>query len=302
VHNLPVVTDIASACPGADIDWVVEEPFAPIPALHPALGRALRVAVRRWRASAWKTETRRAVATFVTTLRKERYDAIIDAQGLFKSAVIARVARGTRFGFDWPSAREPLSVFYDRTFNVPRRLHAVERNRRLAAQALGYALPARADYGIAAPRARFDWLDGGDYCVLLHSTSARRKLWPEAQWIELGRALALRGVQCVLPWGNDAERTRSERIASRLERPVVPPRLALGDVASLLGAAKCALGVDTGLTHLACALGVPTVAIYVDTDPSMTGLYGGAHAVNVGGRASNPAPDRVLQALERVRA
>jgi heptosyltransferase-1 len=234
---------------------------------------------------------------------------VIDAQGLFKSALIARLAGGTRYGLDWASSREPLALFYERTFSIPRSLHAVERNRRLAAQALHYELRPPVDYGIGpghafplGARPGWGWLPTSEYCVLLHATSAARKLWPEAHWVALGRLLAERGLVCVLPWGSEAERSRSERIAAQLDGALTPPGLPLADVAILLGAARCAVGVDTGLSHLACALGVPTVAIYVDTDPALTGLYGCARGMNVGGKPAAPQVGEVLAALERVRA
>lgn len=299
VHNLPVADDIRSAYPDAEIDWVVEEGFAAIPPMHPAVRSVLPVAIRRWRSLLWRRQTRDEIRVFLRRLRARSYDAVIDTQGLLKSALIARAARGIRFGLDWQSAREPLALFYDRTFSVPWTLHAVERNRALAGQALGYLLPSL-NYGIRAAPARFSWLPAARYAVLLHASSAKRKLWPEARWIEVGKPFAQRGVCCVLPWGSAAERDRCDRLAARLSGAVVPPALPLDEAAGLLAGAQAVIGVDTGLTHLAAALGVPTVGVYCATDPAATGLYGCPRALNLGGIGKLPQAEEVIAALQTI--
>ena len=105
VHNLPVVGDLVNALPGVTIDWAVEEAFAAIPQMHPQVSRVLPVAIRRWRRALWRGETWREIRAFVGQLREHQYDAIIDTQGLLKSAWIARAARGVRHGLDRASAR-----------------------------------------------------------------------------------------------------------------------------------------------------------------------------------------------------
>jgi len=300
VHNLPVVSDLVTAYPGAAIDWVVEEAFAAIPKLHPQVARVLPVAVRRWRRNWWYPDTWREINLFRHGLRQQNYDAVIDSQGLFKSAWIAAAAQGFRHGLDRKSAREPLGWFYDRTYSVPWGQHAVERNRGLAAQALEYSLASAPHYGIVASPQAFNCLPSSAYAVLLHATSAERKLWPETRWIEFGRVLAAQSIICVLPWGDTAERERSVRLAGQIEQAVVPERMELHAVASLLAGARVVVGTDTGLTHLAGALGVPTIGIYCATDPAATGLYGCTNAVNLGGVDQAPSVDAVIETMRRV--
>lgn len=302
VHNLPVASDIQAAFPEAEIDWVVEEAFAVVARLHPAVRRVIPVAMRRWRAALWQNGIWREMSDFLSRLRARRYDAVIDTQGLLKSALVTRAAHGPRHGLNWASSREPLGVFYDRTYSVPWTKHAVERNRSLAAQALGYAASDAAKYGIVAFRREFSWLSAQPHVVMLHATSADRKLWPDASWIGLGNILAGRGIGCVLPWGSTEERTRSERLAAAIAGAVVPPRLTLDDAAALLAGAHAVAGVDTGLTHLSAALGVPTVGIYCATDPAATGIYGCAGAVNIGGIGKPPTVDELAFALDRMLA
>jgi heptosyltransferase I len=298
VHNLPVASDIHAAFPDARIDWVVEEDFAVIPGLHGAVREVIPAAVRRWRSRWWQRGTRAEISAFLRRLRARTYDAVIDTQGLLKSALIARAARGTRFGLDWKSSREPLSLFFDRTFGVARTLHAVERNRTLAAEALEYGMGAGVDYGLRAPAVESAWRPPRHYAVLLHATSAAAKLWPEACWGELGEYFQRRGICPVLPWGSAAERDRSERIAARLPGATVPPALRLDEAAALLARAQAVIGVDTGLTHLAAALGAPTIGIYCATDPAATGIYGCARARNVGGMGQVPSIDEATAALD----
>lgn len=292
VHHCPAVSDAARAIPGASIDWVVEESFAPVAAMHPAVRRVIPVAVRRWRGAWWRSAVRSEIGAFRRALRAERYDAVIDAQSLVKSALIARWAEGTRHGMDRASAREPLAArFYDVRHSVPRGAHAVERNRQLSAAALGIALPAEIDYGLHAAADE----DQPARMVFLTMTSRADKLWPEERWIELGRALAR---PLVLPWGSVAERERAQRIARALPDAGVPNRMTLDQLAYLLATAEAVVGLDTGLTHLAAALGARTVGIYCGSDPALTGLYGALRATNVGALGGMPEVAEVAGILQ----
>jgi heptosyltransferase I len=290
VHHCPAVSDAARAIPGAAIDWVVEEPFAAIAAMHPAVRRVIPVAVRRWRGAWWHSEVRGEIAAFRRALSTERYDAVIDAQSLIKSAVITRFADGRRHGMDRASAREPLAAcFYDVRHAVPRGMHAVERNRRLTAGALGIDSAWPVDYGLSSLRG-----EARQAVVFLTMTSRADKLWPEERWIALGRSLAR---PLVLPWGSETERERAGRIAAALPGASVPNRMTLDQLACLFATAPAVVGLDTGLTHLACAVGARTVGIYCGSDPALTGLHGAPRAVNVGAPGQPPEVAEVLEAL-----
>ncbi len=302
VHNCPAVSDVAHCVPGATVDWVVEEAFAEIAALHAGVRRVIPVAIRRWRAALLSGATWSELAAFRAALRTERYDAVIDSQGLVKSAIVAALAHGRRHGFDRASAREPFAArFYDSRHAVPTSLHAVERNRSLAAAALGYALPASCEYGLRA-EGELPLSARAPYAVLLTMTSRDDKLWPEEHWRALGAWLAQRGLQCLLPWGSDEERRRCARIAAAIPGAVVPARLPLAALARLLRRARCVIGVDTGLAHLAAALGAVVVGLYCGSDPASTGLYGNARLLNLGGTGRPPALEEVQAALDALGA
>ncbi|MDH4215314.1 MAG: lipopolysaccharide heptosyltransferase I [Gallionella sp.] len=301
LHNLPVVSDIVRHYPNAQIDWIVEESFAALPRLHPAVRNVIPVAVRRWRGKLFSATTWRDISAYRSLLAAQHYDVAIDTQGLLKSAMLMLSAQGLRCGFDRSSAREPLAAsLYQRTFPVAPNQHAVERNRQLAAQALGYALEECADYGIRPPALTHPaWPADMPYAVLLHATSRAEKLWKETNWIALGCYLREKDIRCILPWGSDAEQARSLRLAKEIPDSITPPRLNLNEAAALLGGAQAVIGVDTGLAHLAAALGVPTVGIYTATDPALTGLYAGRCAVNLGNIACAPDVSAVIDALRK---
>lgn len=292
VHQCPAVSDAARRLGGAEIHWVVEEGFAGIARMHASVNRVIPVAIRRWRRSLWRGSVWQEMAQFGRSLAGEPYDAVIDTQGLLKSALITRFTRGTRHGMDRASAREPIAArFYDRVHQVPRGLHAVERNRRLTAAALGYEVDDHLHYGLRNVLTT----QAGAYSVLLTMTSRADKLWPESRWIELAKALAQ---PVVLPWGTEEERARAERIAAALRQAVVPQRMTVEALAEVLANARSVVGLDSGLTHLAAALGVPTVAIFSGSDPTLTGVYGARRASNVGAAGKPPEAFEVLQQLQ----
>jgi lipopolysaccharide heptosyltransferase I len=298
VANLPVVVDILRWRPDAGIDWVVEEAFADVVRMHPRVANVIVVAQRRWRKrplSAVSVDERRM---FHAQIRARSYDLVVDTQGLLKSAIIAFRARGPSVGYGWSSAREPLATLaYDRRISVPKTIHAMERNRRLVAGALGYALGEPADYGLRCPTA--PTLDPPNpFWVALHGTSRDEKLWPEACWMALGASLSTRGFTAVLPWGTERERARSERLAAAIPGALAPPRLGLQDLAGFLGAARFVVGVDTGLTHLAAALRVPVVALFCDSDPALSGVRGEGTLANLGGPNNAPDAPAVTRAVD----
>jgi heptosyltransferase-1 len=231
---------------------------------------------------------------FRSAIRADTYDLVIDSQGLLKSALIASLAYGRRCGFAADSAREPIAArFYTTTSSVAKSLHAVERNRKLVAQAAGYVPTGNPNYGIGRPDAV---PPAPTFCVLLTATSRDDKLWPQTDWVALGRHLTSQALTCRLPAGNAIERERAHRIAAAIPDAEVMPPMSLRELADWMVSAKLVVGVDTGLVHLAAALGRPTIALFCASDPALTGVHAGEFAVNLGRRNQPPALAAVIAA------
>ena len=274
IHTLPALSDAAAALPGIRFDWVVEEAFAEIPAWHSAVDRVIPVALRRWRKRPARDFTGPEWRGARAALRERRYDAVIDAQGLLKSALVSRLVRAPRWGLDKASARERLAALaYDHPVHVPRNMHPVERTRLLFARALDYPVPETlGDYGIR--EAITPAMDLPPGLLFFHGTSRAEKLWPEERWVALAETAEEAGYRVWLPRGSEEEEQRARRIAGSRRNAQVLPRLSLRELAAMLLRVSGAVAVDTGLGHLGAALAVPAVSLYGPTSTGLVGTYG----------------------------
>ena len=266
VHTLPAVDDAASR--GVRFDWVVEENYEPLPALAAGVDAVLPIAFRRWRRAAL-TGTSEVLA-FGRRLRRRRYDLVLDAQGLLKSAVVGSFARADeRVGFDFASVRErPAALTYGRRVAVARAEHAITRTRELFAAAFGYRTPTTPPrFGLAARPVR------DSQVLLAHGTTWSTKTWPEPYWIDLARHVADAGLTPVVPWV-DGEKPRALRIARAVPEAHVCPPMDLAGVLDLVGTVRGVIGVDSGIAHLGAAFGRPTVMLFGPTDTHLTGCRG----------------------------
>jgi heptosyltransferase-1 len=275
LHCFPALTDAKRAIPDLTVDWVVEDGLKEIPAWHPSVRRVITVNYRRWRFRPLKGLFGGPLADFKREIGAETYDLVLDAQGLYKSAVISTMARGPRHGFDLASSREKLApVAYAVKHHVPRNRHAVTRQRQLFAEALGYPLPETAPtYGLARGRLPAPPVSGR-YLVFLHGTAWATKLWPETHWQGLVELAAAAGYWVVLPHGSRSDQARAERIAATTGKARSVPTSSLAAVAGLIAGAAGCVAVDTGLGHLAAALDVPTISLYGPTGTARTGTMG----------------------------
>ncbi|XKM13813.1 lipopolysaccharide heptosyltransferase RfaC [Orbaceae bacterium ac157xtp] len=278
IHTLPALTDACNQIKDIQFDWVVEENFAQIPSWHDSVDRVIPVAIRRWRKNWFAKDIRHERNEFIKQLRLKKYDAVIDAQGLIKSAfLITRKAHGIKHGLDWNSAREPIaSWFYDKKHFVEKNMHAVERTRQLFAKSLEYQLPndSLGDYAIAKHFLSNLPLNDQPYLIFLHSTTRDDKHWIEKEWRDLIRLVQPLGFKIKLPWGTEVEQQRAYRLANGFEHVEVLPKLTLSQVANVLVGAKAVVSVDTGLSHLTASLDRPNITLYGPTDPKLIGGYG----------------------------
>ena len=304
LHNLPMVADILRHHPGATIDWVVEEGYTSLVRLNPHVRKIIPWALRRWRKSLGKAETRAEIKAFFKTLRAEEYDVVFDTQGLLKTGIIMGAARTVRGGRkvglangSEGSGYEGISrIFHTNSIPLSPRTHAVARGRMVAGVALGYAVDYPPDFGLPSPQAatRPAFLPFEDYAVFFHGTARAAKKWPRANWIALGNALAPMPV--LLPWGSPQERSEAEALAAQLPNGRVLPKLSMMDAVSVAQHARLAVGVDTGLTHIAAAFVRPTVEIYADSPKWKTEGNWSDRIVNLGDLGSPPSADEVIAA------
>jgi len=309
IHNMPLVHDIKQHYPEAIIDWGVEEAFVELARLNPLVNQVIPVGMRRWKKVLFSKNTWLEFFKFKKNLQQFHYDAILDTQGLIKSAFIAKLARGASFGQDTNTAREGLAGYLvHHPLDIPRNLHAIARNRLIGALALNYAVDdnnihydmqfnAEVDPHLAALLP--------DNCIMLFHSSARdAKHWPNEHWIALGQNLNAQGYALALPWGSVPEKLRAETIANSLKNALVLPKLSIIQLASLMRHTQACIGLDTGLTHIAVALNIPTLAIFTDTylwqagaAPSPQGC-----AITIGGKPALPSAVDCISALNRLMA
>ena len=311
VHTLPVVQDILAAMPDAQIDWVVEKAFAPLLRQVHGLQRIIPCELRRWRTSFWSAQTRIEWRAFKADLQTDSYDAVIDLQGLTKSAVVARLARlaarGKRYAManqtDGSGYEAPTRWAADVAIRLPQHIHAVQRGRELAAHALGYSMQMLVNFSLNDPSnmpiAQLIRVQSApENIAFIHGSSRQDKTWPLKSWVELGQRLAATGYRVMLVHGNDKELATSQAIAAQLANSIVLPLLSLDGLTQELEQCAGAIGVDSGVSHIAVALGLPHVQIYNFDTAWRTGPLGCCNQTSVFANNS-PAVDAVWHAWLR---
>ena len=300
VHSLPAAMDLQTQRPEIQIDWVVEPAFAPLLELCPAVKRVIPCDMRKWRRQWWTLQTRQAWASFQQDLQSKAYDAVIDLQGLSKSALISKLAKlspnGKRYAManrtEGSGYEAPTRWVADVALPCEWHSHALDRARHICAQALGYALPNNLQTGLQA-------LPHPDVqartVALVHGSSRADKAWPLAHWQTLAHTLQQQGFALALPYANDAELQTAQAVASACPSAVIWPRCDLVELAQRLAASMGVVGVDSGVSHIAVALGLPHVQIYNFDTAWRTGPKGCAWQQSVFAKPT-PSPAAVLSA------
>jgi heptosyltransferase-1 len=317
LHNLPIVWDLRARLLDVQIDWVVEEGYVHL--LEPLLSNngfrgidhIIPVGLRRWKKNLFKLASWKEFFAFRKILQSTTYDALIETQGLLKSAIVCSLAKkspeavvtglanATEF-----SGYEPLArSFYNKSVQVPTQCHAVDRSRGVMCSALDWPLLERSDlpqfypqkFVASIPKSSIERLKN-PYVLCFHSTAREAKRWSNSHWINLGQELSARGYEVVLPWGNAAEKVTSELLAAQIPDAFVPPVFSIEEAFSVIAGANLTVGVDTGLTHLAAVLDKPTVEIYCDSPRWKTEGYWSERVANVGDIQNPPSVQEVLDA------
>jgi heptosyltransferase-1 len=290
VHALPVLAWLKSADPAMEIDWLVEEGFAPLLDGHPLLRRVFPVATHRWRRQGRLAALREGLRV-VAQLRSEKYNVVLDLQGNSKSGLFTMFSGAShRYGFDgqgvreWPNllatnCRVSLSVedyhVSDRSLAIARAAFPTGKESLPAGPLFVNAAAAHkvdkqlAEYGLTCRR----------FAVLHYGTTWKTKLWPLENWSTVVRHLVVDSdIVPVLTWGSDGERAVVEKITEAGRgAAVIWPRGTLPDLTALLARAAVVIGGDTGPVHIAAAVGIATVSIYRVTDGRRNGPRGEQH-------------------------
>jgi heptosyltransferase I len=308
VHNMPMLADILRHHPDAEIDWVVEEGYVNLVRLNRGVRNIIPFALRRWRKSLLSARTRAEMRAFRDSLRAQAYDFVFDTQGLFKTALVMRIARlapgGQRVGLansTEGSGYEPISrIFHTLSVPVGLHTHAVQRARLVAAAALGTTIELPADFNLAPPQAEPAWLPDQPYAVFFHATARDSKRWSAAAWIEIAQDLHARGMPVLLPWGSEQERNAAQRLADGMPNATVLPKLGMMEAVLLAQRAALAVGVDTGLTHIAAAYCRPVIEIYCDSPRWKTEGNWSPTIINLGDTGMPPSAADVRAAIARL--
>jgi heptosyltransferase I len=303
VQAQPVVFDLRRAFPGVKVDWATDEMFADVARWNVGIDRVLCAPLRRFKKErSW--EDLKAIASAIVELRGERYDVVIDIHGVYKSAIIAVLARSSRrLGYRSRDLGERGAAFaYTGRFSRPE-CHAWHGIRVSVAEALGYRLEEPPVYNLQLPRA--EAVVGATraappVAMLFHATSNDEKKWPATHWAAVARELTERGFRVVLPWGTPKERSEASLIASQAPAATLLPPMSVVEIAQAIEAAALVVGVDTGFVHLAHALRKRTVMIFVATSPEHCGIHTPPHSVSVGDGRSAPSVMDALRAIDDV--
>ncbi|KMY85136.1 Lipopolysaccharide heptosyltransferase I [Candidatus Paraburkholderia calva] len=303
VETLPVVSDLRCAFPSAKIDWAADAAFADIIRWNPGVDRVLSAPLRKFkRARNWNDL--KEIGASIGELRAEKYDAIVDIHGMYKSAIIAFMARGKqRFGYLNQDLGERGAAFaYNRRFGPRPHTDAWRGMRMSVADALGYRFDETPDYNVRLPAPTRDLgiPRGKPTAMLFHATSADIKKWPKENWAEVGRWLIERGYTIALPWGTEREQGEAQAIAALLPDARVLPKLTVEECAHWIEASELVIGADTGLVHLAHALQKCTVMLFAATSREHFGVSAPGRSVSVGDQSAPPDVQQVLASMQSV--
>lgn len=297
VHNFPMVSDIHNQFPNHKIDWVVEEAFASLVSLHCGVDQVIPVAIRRWRKNIFDRSTWLEIRSFLHLLRRHHYDVVIDSQGLLKSALIAKIAKGRTYGFDIRSAREWLAgLFYDIGIASNKMEHMMERCRMLAAHSMSYSIPSRRNFGLNLSREK---IKNEKLAVILCSSAQTQKLWSVKNWISVCKHLKKSGIHCQFTWGNHMDRVICEQIQEKSGGTILP-KMEIDKISELLKTAKFVIGLDTGIIHLAAAIETPVLAIFGASDPDRTRPIGNGVISVCGTSNAFPSGEAVAKEIDKL--
>ncbi|HTI17797.1 MAG TPA: lipopolysaccharide heptosyltransferase I [Trinickia sp.] len=303
VQAQPVVADLRRAFPAVAVDWAADAAFADVPRWNAGVDRVLCAPLRHFKKTR-RAQDLKAIFASIGELRGVYYDAVIDLHGVYKSAIIAFLARSrTRYGYRLADLGEQGAAFaYTRRFARPAELNVLEGLRQTVGDALGYRIESPPEFGLHIPAAHGPRRDaqGDAFALLFHATSGAAKKWTIDHWQCVGRYLIDRGIRVALPWGSPDEHDESIAIAAGIPNAMVLPHMSLLEVAQQIDSSSIVVGADTGFVHLAAALRKPTVMIFTATSKKHYGVNVPGCAVSIGDEGRRPSVREVIDAVDFV--
>jgi len=293
IHALPVLDYLHQVMPGIEVDWVVEEPFRDILAGNPLISQLHVVRTKVWRKKPFSSATRSEIRAVKNALQARDYDRVFDIQGNLKSGLVDWLTGAdNRIGFTQETLQESINLLFT-TQQVPIRrhdYHITDQYLRLVSVTFGkdfsafnlssdiYTSPE--DDEVAGTL--LSTLSDGLVFLFHYGTTWQTKFWFEEGWVSLGKTLldSHPDSSILLSWGNEAERTAVTGIAAAIGPGArVLDRYSLKGLTALLKKVDLVVGGDTGPTHIAAAVGTPTVSLYRASDGKRSGPRGSCHII-----------------------
>ncbi|NKB47051.1 MAG: lipopolysaccharide heptosyltransferase I [Legionellales bacterium] len=266
IHALPAVSDVLARVPSIELDWLVEQAYAPIVQWHPGVQRVIPIRLRHWRRQGWAALRSGEIYQAVRQLRQQPYDCVIDAQGLVKSLLWVLLSRHRQsHGYDRHSIRgRGISWLYDQQASVSWDLSAVQRIRHLFAQVFNYTPPvAQPDYGIAAGMQSKTAVSSA-YVTCFPNSSAANRYWPVSHWQQLIERIIDAGLAVQLSAGTAQEFAYCQQLVVHPKVEILN-QYSIAQLGPIIANATAVVGLDTGLVHLATAMHKPTVTLHGPT-------------------------------------
>lgn len=271
IHVFPALTELQKADPKLELTWVVESAFQEVPLWHPTVKHVIAAPFRQIKKEGFSLQAARSLWRLAQNIRREKYDFVIDAQGLFKSAWLAKIARGPSIGFGKKSGREAVWWLYNKRVTASWDWHAIARIETLFQAVLPSTKPEfdpHVDYALKP------WQPVTEKVLMfVHGTTWESKHYPDALWLDLVKLATAAGYQVWLPHSNERELKRAAFLSIN-DQVKILPKMSLTALKNCLYDVAGVIAVDTGLAHISAALGVPTVTLYGPTEPSKIGTLG----------------------------
>ena len=268
VHAMVALQFIRREHPNIIIDWIVEERFAEILQYNPDISQVLKVNLKALKAN------KLAVFEELKKIRQyanNHYDLVIDAQGLIKSAITARLLGKKVAGFDKNSIREKVAAwFYDEKVACAYDKNTIDRNALVLSKPLGFnitsdqILDKNPFLYNDKPNPQLDefFPKNRNTIIFVIGSTWESRNYPIAKFMNIAQNLS---ADCLTLWGNEQEQAKADWMSKQCANIKVLPKLDLNDLKAIIGKADLVIGNDTGPTHFAWALNKPSITIFGPT-------------------------------------